>query len=52
MRTKFCGINFHVLAGNKFRGFMFLCGVIFVDTCTVLEKRNQLPATYIAIQEM
>ena len=42
-RTKFCGINFHVLAGSEFRGSIFLCGVIFVDTrCSRSEINFQL----------
>ena len=43
MRTKFCGINFRALAGSEFRGSIFLCGVIFVDTrCSRSEINFQL----------
>ena len=31
-RIKFRGINFRALAGSEFRGSIFSCGVIFVDT--------------------
>ena len=42
-RTKFRGINFHALAGSEFRGSIFLCGVIFVDTrCSRSEINFQL----------
>ena len=30
--TKFRGINFCALAGSEFRGSIFSCGVIFIDT--------------------
>ena len=42
-RTKFCGINFCALAGSEFRGSIFSCGVIFVDTrCSRSEINFQL----------
>ena len=41
--TKFRGINFRVLAGSEFRGSIFSCGVIFVDTqCSRSEINFQL----------
>ena len=43
MRTKFRGINFCALAGSEFRGSIFSCGVIFVDTqCSRSEINFQL----------
>ena len=50
MRTKFRGINFRALAGSEFRGSIFSCGVIFVDTrCSRSEINFQLRSY---IQEM
>ena len=43
--TKFRGINFRALAGSEFRGSIFSCGVIFVDTyiwCSRSEINFQL----------
>ena len=39
-RTKFRGINFRALAGSEFRGSIFSCGVIFVDTRCSRSKTN------------
>ena len=42
-RTKFRGINFRALAGSEFRGSIFSCGVIFMDTrCSRSEINFQL----------
>ena len=41
--TKFRGINFRALACSEFRGSIFSCGVIFVDTrCSRSEINFQL----------
>ena len=46
-RTKFRGINFHALARSEFRGSIFSCGVIFVDTRCSRSKINFQLRSYI-----
>ena len=48
--TKFRGINFCALAGSEFRGSIFSCGVIFVDTRCLRSEINFQLCSY--IQEM
>ena len=40
MCTKFRGINFRALAGSEFRGSIFSCVVIFVDTRCLRSEIN------------
>ena len=49
-RTKFRGINFRALARSEFRGSIFSCGVIFVDTRGAREAKST--SSYVAIQKM
>ena len=40
MHTKFRGINFRSLTGSEFRGSIFSCGVIFIDTRCLRSEIN------------
>ena len=45
-RTKFRGINFHAVTETEFRGPIFSCGVIFVDTKCLRSEINLQPHSY------